>query len=252
MEPIERFPVVSLPGSGEGEFALPLNEAGQVQQSQHGVVNLVNVRFHKGSLTTARQSRNRTARSVWNAWSLLPLSNRPHLTTAPASWTHSIRFARQFVHIKDCVTHLDHTSIDHYIPKSADPTKAYEWSNFRLSRSRLNQRKANFRDVLDPCAVSNDWFVLDFFTFRMKPAPELPAGTDAKVRATISRLQLNTDPDYVNERIEVIRRHALDAITFPQVRARWPFIAHQMLVQGFETAHKPRLAAFFLRTPRGP
>ena len=37
MEPIERFPVVPLPGAGEGEFALSFREAGQVQQSQHRV-----------------------------------------------------------------------------------------------------------------------------------------------------------------------------------------------------------------------
>jgi hypothetical protein len=43
------------------------------------------------------QCRNRTARSVWSARSLLPLSNHPCLTTAPASWTHSKRFARQFI-----------------------------------------------------------------------------------------------------------------------------------------------------------
>jgi len=35
MEPIERCPVVPLPSAGEGEFALPFHEAGQVQQSQH-------------------------------------------------------------------------------------------------------------------------------------------------------------------------------------------------------------------------
>src|ERR1039457_6892531 len=32
--------------------------------------------------------RSRIARSVWSAWSLLPLSNRLCITTAPASWTH--------------------------------------------------------------------------------------------------------------------------------------------------------------------
>src|ERR1035441_8228661 len=46
----------------------------------------------------AQQDRSRTARSVWNAWSLLPLSNHPRLTTAPASWPHSKRFAWQFIH----------------------------------------------------------------------------------------------------------------------------------------------------------
>ena len=35
-----------------------------------------------------------TARSVWSARSLLPLSNTQHSPRAPASWTHSIRFAK--------------------------------------------------------------------------------------------------------------------------------------------------------------
>jgi hypothetical protein len=38
-----------------------------------------------------------TVRTGGSAWSLLPLSNHPDLTTAPASWTHSLRFAWQFI-----------------------------------------------------------------------------------------------------------------------------------------------------------
>ena len=61
---------------------------------------LRSLRFARSLRTTStiagRRSRNRTARSVWSAWSLLPLSGRPCVTTAPASWTHSKRFAWQF------------------------------------------------------------------------------------------------------------------------------------------------------------
>src|SRR5438874_13644000 len=45
-------------------------------------------------LSPGRHNRNQTARSVWSAWSLLPLSNRATHPTAGASSTHSIRFAR--------------------------------------------------------------------------------------------------------------------------------------------------------------
>src|ERR1035441_6117128 len=59
------------------------------------------------------QRRNRTARSVWSAWSLLPLSDHPRLATAPArppqqhcggwtSWTYSKRFAWQVIHKNPC------------------------------------------------------------------------------------------------------------------------------------------------------
>src|ERR1017187_6838336 len=40
------------------------------------------------------QRRNRTARSVWSAWSLLPSSNPPRHRSAPASCAHLKRFAR--------------------------------------------------------------------------------------------------------------------------------------------------------------
>src|ERR1017187_10916525 len=59
METIERFPVVPLPSAGEGEFALPFGEAGQMQQRQHRVVDFISVRLDDGTLSTARQSRNR-------------------------------------------------------------------------------------------------------------------------------------------------------------------------------------------------
>src|SRR5438876_261455 len=47
----------------------------------------------RARLSSARHNRNQTARSVWSAWSLLPLSNRATHPTAGASSTHSIRFA---------------------------------------------------------------------------------------------------------------------------------------------------------------
>ena len=65
MEPIERFSVVPLPGAGEGEFALALSEAGQVQQSQHSVVDLISVRLHDGTLSMARQSGNRRSADLF-------------------------------------------------------------------------------------------------------------------------------------------------------------------------------------------
>src|SRR5690242_18851860 len=41
---------------------------------------------------------------------------------------------------------VDHTSIDHFVPKSVRPRLAYEWSNFRMVRSKLNNRKDSFQD----------------------------------------------------------------------------------------------------------
>src|SRR5438093_10220603 len=48
----------------------------------------------RARLFSARRSRNQTARSVWSAWSLLPLSDVWRGSKAGASSTHSIRFAK--------------------------------------------------------------------------------------------------------------------------------------------------------------
>jgi hypothetical protein len=53
---------------------------------------------------TPRQSRDRIARSIWSARSLLPLSTHPRLSKAPASWSHSKRFAEQVA--RDAPTRL--------------------------------------------------------------------------------------------------------------------------------------------------
>ena len=144
---------------------------------------------------------------------------------------------------------LDHTSIDHFIPKTSDARFAYEWSNFRLCRSRLNNYKANFQDVLDPCFVSDDWFHLDFSSFLIRPSPHL---ADADLRQsvidTVRRLRLNTDNDYVNERIQVVKEYSSGNLSLNTLKEKFPFIAYQMGIQNFDENYKNRLRQLFKRT----
>lgn len=141
--------------------------------------------------------------------------------------------------------HFDYTTIDHYIPKKIDKTKVYEWDNFRLCRARLNHRKADFSDVLDPCSLSNEWFILEFTTFLIKPSFGLDEQIKIKVRQTIERLELNLDTDYVNERIAIIRDYSIGTISFDFIRLKYPFIAYQMVSQRFDETFKDKIARYF-------
>lgn len=47
-----------------------------------------------------------------------------------------------------CVTGA--ATVDHFIPKSIAPQFAYEWKNYRLASSKMNSRKGDYQDVLDP------------------------------------------------------------------------------------------------------
>ena len=69
----------------------------------------------------------------------------------------------------------DQPTIDHYISRDENPNLAYEWNNFRLARWRINTRKRNHKDVLDPFEIGENWFVLEFTTFEVKPNPRLSA-----------------------------------------------------------------------------
>ena len=144
---------------------------------------------------------------------------------------------------------VDHTSIDHFVPKSKNPPLAYEWSNFRLVRSKLNNRKDNFQDVLDPCTLQPGWFRLSFTTFFLEPDATLSPQDRTRVIATIQRLLLNADTDYVYERARVIYRYAAGKITFSDVQRLYPFIASEMQAKSFDTAFKPSFVAAVAKRP---
>lgn len=148
-------------------------------------------------------------------------------------------------------TRIDHTSVDHFVPKSLDARGAYEWENFRLCRTRLNNNKGDHTDVLDPCKISNGFFMLDFTTFRIEPSPDVSPGIEGKVRATISRLRLNSDTDYVNERIRVICDYVMRELSLNDVRERYPFIGAQIVLQDFDRQFSDRLERFLRRSVGG-
>lgn len=142
-------------------------------------------------------------------------------------------------------TAIEDSSVDHFVPRSKSPSQAYEWDNFRLSRARLNNRKSNHDDVLDPFVLPSGWFTIDFRSFLVVPNRELPDPSKADVQATIDRLELNSDDDYVLERFSVVRGYCLGIVTPDILDARWPFIASEMHAQDFDTVFLPRMQPVF-------
>lgn len=135
--------------------------------------------------------------------------------------------------------------MDHFIPKSTKPGQAYEWTNFRLCRTRLNNRKGNHTDVLDPFTVPDRWFTLDFTSFLIRPNSALSVTEYDDVQKTIDRLDLNGDDDYVQERIHVIQEYCLGNADIAAVDARWPFVAREMRAQDFDRVYRPSLTVYF-------
>lgn len=135
---------------------------------------------------------------------------------------------------------VDHTSIDHFVLKAKNPSLAYEWENFRLCRSKLNNRKGEHDDVLDPYALANGWFRLSFTTFLLYPEPSLPESEQQKVTDTIARLELNQDDKLVQERLRAVYAYADGKLPLGRLKQFYPFIAIEMAAQNFDVTHLPK------------
>lgn len=123
-------------------------------------------------------------------------------------------------------------NVEHFIPKSRVPRLAYEWDNYRFVCGRLNGRKGDFVDVIDPFVVRKSWFYMDFPSLLLKPNPSLSAGIKAKVVGTISRLKLNDDDTLIKERNAWLRLYCIHGLTFRALKENAPFIATELERQG--------------------
>lgn len=125
-------------------------------------------------------------------------------------------------------------TVEHYRPKTLYPQLAYEWSNYRFVCSRLNGRKGNFEDVLDPFQIENGWFVIDFPSLLVKPGREVTAAVREQVLASISRLKLNDEATCVRQRSYYVNEFLIHGRDYfdRTMRRDAPFLAAEIDRQG--------------------
>lgn len=136
------------------------------------------------------------------------------------------------------------TSVDHFLPKSICPEFAYEWTNYRLCRSQLNQRKDDSLDIVDPLAIDSNWFQLDFYTFRIQSNPTASIIVRNRVHSTINRLGLN-DAGYIKERVAVMKQYCIHGVPLAKIKKNYPFIAREIKRTNFDTLIKPAFMRAF-------
>ena len=132
-------------------------------------------------------------------------------------------------------------SVDHFLPRYTHPELAYEWKNFRYVSARFNSRKST-REILDPFQIEQDWFMIDFSSFFIRPNPDLPSHIQQRVKHTIQELKLNDDEDLVRERQDHVCCYCLGEISLSYLERRAPFIAYELKRQGLVEEIKVRLA----------
>lgn len=122
-------------------------------------------------------------------------------------------------------------STDHFVPKSTARQDAYEWDNYRFACTRMNSRKRDANDVLDPFGLMDGWFVLAFNTMRVKPAVGLEPAQLKDVQATIRRLRLNSQ-ECISERELHWHNYDIHNLSAARFIAHAPFVAMEAARQG--------------------
>ena len=142
---------------------------------------------------------------------------------------------------------VDTGSVDHFLPKTKYPHLAYEWDNYRLARQKINARKSNTEEVLDPFKIQTGWFVLDLPSCLVRAAQEVERDLRIKVNQTINILGLNNDDRLVQERCDWLVWLADGHITIDFLDCRYPFLAAEVRRQGV----MDRLKTIFGRIGKG-
>jgi len=126
---------------------------------------------------------------------------------------------------------LGASTTDHFVAKSQEAGKAYEWSNYRLSCLGMNRNKNRFDDILDPFEIVPDTFVLNLASGEIKPNPNLPPQLRQKAEATIKRLKLD-DPETNRMRGDHYSDYLRHDVAEPWLAKNSPFVWYEAKRQG--------------------
>ncbi len=114
-------------------------------------------------------------------------------------------------------------SVDHFAPKSRAPADTYEWSNYRLACSKMNARKNNFTNVLDPFTLAPGTFELDVLSGGIRTAPSVTGAALVLADATVTRLGLD-DAEMRAARVDIINAYLDGHISEHRLKCESPFI----------------------------
>lgn len=125
-------------------------------------------------------------------------------------------------------------TVDHFVPKSSDWSKVYDWDNYRLCDPVVNGTKGNRPVRLDPFTIGPGLFALEFVEFQVVAGPKARGAVIAEVEDAITTLGLNlrgcceAREEYVVDYLE----GPPEGIALARLERRAPFIAQELRRQG--------------------
>lgn len=124
-------------------------------------------------------------------------------------------------------------SVDHFKPKTHFPGLAYTWSNYRLSSLSRNRRKGVHFDIIDPCEIAGDWFVVEPDNGALAPNPDLPQEMKDRVRKTIDELGLDEE-DCRKMRLHFLAHYLKGDVSAHYLEQYAPYLWHEVQRQNLQ------------------
>lgn len=140
-------------------------------------------------------------------------------------------------------------SIDHFIPKTVNPSLAYEWDNYRLSSQKMNNNKGSNVNIVDPFLVRPGGFILDLPSCLIHAGPGLSTIETQLIQNTIDILKLNDDDNLVQNRCNILVFYSQGDLSITFLRKRYPYIASELERQGIVETVKTMFRPLIRSTP---
>lgn len=118
-------------------------------------------------------------------------------------------------------------TVDHFVSVDEDRSKAYDWTNYRFSAGWINSSKRSLKStqLIDPFAVTNDWFEVQLPSMQLVLTDHVPADERERAEFVLCRLHLGHDERVVRQRGEWYRMYQEGELDLAGLTKKAPLIA---------------------------
>ncbi len=118
-------------------------------------------------------------------------------------------------------------TVDHFISCHEDPSKAYEWANYRYCAAWISSSKGNAlaSELLDPFDIENGWFELHLPSLQLRVSDTIPDGLRERAEHVLDRLHLRDDERIMRQRREWYRMYQSGELSLDGLGGKAPQIA---------------------------
>lgn len=118
-------------------------------------------------------------------------------------------------------------SVDHFVSFNEDPSRAYDWFNYRYAASWINASKQNcpVNQLLDPFEIGDSWFEILLPSLQLVVSDQVDPLFRDRAEFVLTRLHLRDDERVIRQRRSWYALYQEGKLTLDGLRERAPLIA---------------------------